>query len=207
MRDGFHRLPRLQPMLRTVANAPRPSLWEVSGRRQIERDVHHPPLPLCREPQAACFEYFEHGNVLREHLGEQISEPSSPSDGHEMLQQGRPYPLTLMLIDNRERKLSPAGLHDDVSSAADDRTSAVLVDKRNQSDMFDEVDVQKECDLLLAEVPLGGEETTEQRLRAGAADRSDDLVVVLRPQRADLQRPPVVQRLHCGIFGGLHRDT
>ena len=52
--------------------------------------------------------------------------------------------------------------------------------------MIDEIHIDEERGLLLAELAFDGEETAVERIRADAADRSEHSIAVLRPKRADL---------------------
>src|SRR6185437_11008854 len=118
--------------------------------------------------------------------------------------QQRADALTLIAIDHDKGDLGFAGPGHDIARAADDCGPAVLVDDGDQRDMIDEIDVHEERLFLLRKSALGYEEAALQRLCAGATDGGEHAGFIVRPQRADFDRPIVTQSLLRGIGGGRH---
>ena len=98
--------------------------------------------------------------------------PGCPGNRGEMAQ-GRADTPPLVPVDHGESHLGLAGLHDDVTPAGDDHRPPIFFQHCDQGDVVDEVDVEKERDLSLAEVAFCAEETAVEGLVAGAADRRD----------------------------------
>jgi len=67
--------------------------------------------------------------------------------------------------------------------------------------MADEIHIEKELQLALAEVPFGCKEAPLQSLLAEAPDRSEHLCAIAGQQRADFQQLPVVQAFGSGVGG------
>jgi hypothetical protein len=97
-----------------------------------------------------------------------------------MAHQRRTDTPSLVLIEHGEGHLSFFWLHDDVASAANYHGSATLFHYCNQRHMFNEVDIQKECDFVLCEAALYSKETAKETLCAGAADGCDKIGPIVR---------------------------
>ena len=108
--------------------------------------------------------------------------------------------LPLVPVDHGESHLRLSGLQDDVTSAADDRESAIFFHHCDQGDVIDEIHMQEELDFLVRKAAFRGEETTEERLRACAADGCKELGSVFRPQRADFDTASIARQLNRRIL-------
>jgi hypothetical protein len=64
------------------------------------------------------------------------------------------------LIDDPESHLSLPRVNDHIAPCADDRMFAILIRRRNQSDMVYEVNVEKILGFFFREVALCAEKTT-----------------------------------------------
>jgi hypothetical protein len=98
-----------------------------------------------------------------------------------MTQQRAADTLPLVFIDHGERDLGRSRSHDDVASATDDCSRAPFFNRRDQSDMIDEIDVREEFDFLFRKVAFRAEETALQRLRAGAVHGVEKLRSIVCP--------------------------
>jgi len=103
--------------------------------------------------------------------------------------------LSLIIVDHDKGDLGFSGFGDDVPSAADDDVTPVLPGKRDQGDVIGKVDIHEVGDFLLREAAFDHEEAALQRLRTGAADRRQHVILVVRPQRTDLDVTAVTQAL------------
>src|SRR5262249_47211609 len=114
-----------------------------------------------------------------------------------MAHQDRADALPLILVKNGEGYLGLARRHDDVSRTAYDHRSASLIQYRNQGDMIDEVDVHKEGDFVFAELTFDREEAAFKRMRADTTRSGDEVVPILRAERANCELASISQRLNC----------
>jgi hypothetical protein len=67
--------------------------------------------------------------------------------------------------------------------------------------VVDEVDVEKERDLSLAEVAFCAEEAAVEGLVAGAPDRRDEPFAIVRFQRTNFDPASIAQRFNRRILG------
>src|SRR5271166_4406909 len=166
--------------------------WCVSEKfaRAADLTVSNPPSPYVLPQLTAVGAFngeigafgggFNQGGVgiangkidapLTFSTGAQI-DGSLAADGGEMAHQRGTDPLGLIVIDDAERRLGLARLHDDIARAADDHRPAVFIGDRHQRDVFDEVDVEEMVGLLLRKLPLGGKEAMVKRLWTRSGDR------------------------------------
>src|SRR5262249_16249122 len=109
-----------------------------------------------------------------------LPQPRIASDRKQMAHESRRYSLALIGIDNDERQLGLARLRDDVTSSTGDHWAAVF-ELRNQRNVIGEIDIHEKRNLLVREPAVRDEETALQRLHAGAVDRCEHVVPIVRP--------------------------
>src|SRR5215470_16325244 len=137
-------------------------------------------LPAARL-EAELAENLPHSRVLGQDVGDQLPQPRPAGDVNEMTRQQRADALSLIVVDYDKGDLGLARLGDDAASAADDDLASVFLGQRDQGGVTGKIDIHEESDLSLRETALDREETSLQRLRAGAADRRQHVVLVIGP--------------------------
>ncbi len=70
--------------------------------------------------------------------------------------------------------------------------------------MIGEIDVQKEGTFFVGEATFGAHEPAVERLRAAAANGSQQAGLIGWPERAYLNRTPVAQACRCCVGGRVH---
>src|SRR5580704_4647970 len=98
--------------------------------------------------EAALAEYLEHGGVLGKDLGRQFFQAGRTGEADQMPCQHRANPLSLISIDHDKSDFSLAWFGHDVAAAADD-LMGIAVDRGDQRDLIDEVDMEAIGFLLL----------------------------------------------------------
>src|SRR5262245_9478392 len=112
--------------------------------------------------------------------------------------------LSLVRIVDGKCDLGLPRCGNDVAAPAHNDFAARLIQLRDERDVVDKVDVEKECELLFGEVFLRPEETAVNRLRGRAPERCCDRVAIGGPLSADLHAAAVPQHLHRRIRAGFH---
>jgi hypothetical protein len=69
--------------------------------------------------------------------------------------------------------------------------------------VFNEVNIQEECDLVLCKAALYSKETAKETLYAGAADGCDKIVPIVRSEGADFDSASIAQQLNRRILAPL----
>src|ERR1700753_1999427 len=101
-------------------------------------------IPTGRGPEAGFFKHFAHRDIAGQNVRCQLLQSGSPGEIDEMARQHHAYSLSLIGIDDHERHLGLARSDYYITAAADDRRPTVFVDLRDECDVFDEVDLDKE---------------------------------------------------------------
>ena len=141
-----------------------------------------PGLAFRGDVKPAPCEHFQHGDVVRQNLRNQLLEPGLSCKGNEMAHQESADASALIFIYNGECQLGRFGPNKDVTSAADDDWSAAFLRHCNQRDVLGEVDIQEERDLLFRKIPFCTEEAAVKRLIAGVIDSCKKVGLVGRFQ-------------------------
>src|SRR5271166_612600 len=109
--------------------------------------------------------------VVGQDVGDEFLQARLAGKRRDMAHQRRADAPAVIRIDDRERDLRDARLHDDIATAADDRRPAVFVGYRHQRDMFDEIDIEEVVGLLLRELALHCKEAMVERFLAHPGER------------------------------------
>src|SRR5262245_47671237 len=123
-------------------------------------------------------EYLEHRCVIRQDLGAQLLEPGCSGDGDEVAQQRGADPLALVSVDDDEGQLRLPRTDDDVAAATDDDRAPLLLQRGDQGDVGDEVDIEKVGDLAFREAALRREEAAIEGFWAASADGCEQIFAV-----------------------------
>jgi hypothetical protein len=113
--------------------------------------------------------------------------------------------LPLEFVCHSESYLGRSGLHDDLTSAADN-LSVSFFHYCYQGNMVEEVGIQKECDFPFRKTASYTEETAVERLVTSAANRVDEAGSIVRSEGTDFNPTSIAQhfsRRKLGCF--VHR--
>ena len=155
-----------------------------------------PVSRLLADAHAALLEHLQHAEIVRQHVGDESRDPGLARKRYKMSQQARADAPVLPGVSDDECDFGLAGRDDDIARTADDHGAAALLNRRHQRDMPLESRYRRNRRFLrLRKASLWTKEAAVERARAEAADRRDEFVPVLRPERADRDRASVTQLL------------
>ena len=123
-----------------------------------------------------------------------------------MAREGRADTLPLIRVDHDEGYFGPTRLYNDVASTSDDRRPSIFIDLCDEGDMSVEIDIHEESEFGFRKTALRREKASLERLRAGAADRREHILPIIRSKGAYFDCAPVAKTLHSAIVGGLLHD-
>ncbi len=180
------------------------------GRRERQREHPGGDRALHREP--ALREHLEHAVVLAEDVRLELGDAVGARDRHQVLEEQRADPASLVLVGDGERHLGArrrrAVVDRVVAADADDALAVALDERRDQADVAHEVELGEAGELLGRQLLLRTEEAKMDRLDAQTAEVLSQPVLVVRPDGADQDRAAVAEDLLRRVVAGItgHRS-
>jgi len=167
--------------------------------------VHDIALMLFFHGQAASFKHGEHAPVLRQHLRHESGDALFAADGGEVVQQEAGEPLAVVVLLDGERHLRAAGragpVDDHVAPAADDGLILPPTNRHDQRDRALEIELGGGFELRFAKHFFVKKEAGVDRFGIEVFESRGQPLLVVRPDRTDLDLRPVSEGCHQGVVG------
>jgi hypothetical protein len=151
-------------------------------------------------------EHLQHRKVFRKDFRNELLDPGIAGEQREMAHQSRADAVSLVFVNDRKSQLGCSLSDDDIAATADDDASAAFFRDCHQSDVGDEIDVEKKRLLAFGKMPFGAEEAAIERLSAGAVDGREHVFFVIRSQSTYFDLTAVAKPFHRGVFRCFHHD-
>src|SRR3954468_14937588 len=134
---------------------------------QLHCDVDRTAVTARRDFEPAVLKNAQHWLVVRQDFRDQLPQPGFAANAHKMAHESAADSLSMVSVDDDERDLGDARLHQNIPAASHNRAFAAVVDDGDERDLRDEIDIHEIGDLLFGEIALRAEEAAAQRLGAG----------------------------------------
>ncbi len=111
------------------------------------------------------------------------------------MHQQRAEALSLVIVDHDKGDLGLAGFGHDVSSAAHDHLASMLFGERDQGDVIGKIDAHEEATSFFENLASRRRNAVAATPRPCGQLAAQHVILVVRPQRADLDVTAVTQAL------------
>src|SRR5438270_870834 len=155
--------------------------------------MSHLRLTFRARLEAEFSEHSQHRGVLGQDIRDQLIQSCVARQVSQMPHEGRSDPLSLIRIHHDKGYFRLTGLDNDIASTSDDRGPSIFIDLCDERDMIVEINVHKKSDFSFCETALRYEKASLHRLRAGAANRREHVLLILRSKGAYFNRAPVAK--------------
>jgi len=132
--------------------------------------MHRARFALCTGFEPAFLKYLQHRGILGQDFRRKFGKTSTAGNCDKMTQKCAADALSLVFVDHSKRDLRRTGSFNDITSTGNNYRAVPFIDYRDQGDMVDEVDVQKEVDFFFGKIAAHTKKTSIERLRPYAVN-------------------------------------